>query len=395
MNLTFLNGTELQQQVVRDACSLLLNFSLDYWDFSWTVSFADDPNPDSHNEFATTYYPGPAERETIFRTDFPDYSTDGFSGTAFALECVGHEIGHCLISLLTSEELATVISWFGGDDLWADEDLAWEDRGQEGAAETFKDAFIPQEYRAFANRTNRKLAINKYPAFRRLFRQHSGDGTPVITPNDRPTFWIDSFDDLGEPEAHFDAFANAVDSEGYVSISVGAFGQKAGHTYTAIFPKNGNSQIMDVMMRLSLNDQTVTIGVFYKEVHFTTFVNGDLDEDTIFITGLGYPPGVENVDDWIDLEISDDPDAIRLTWTFLQDNPGLNPHDAWRVEMTAGDPTGEVPAQKRIDYWTGADTEEPGAGGEPQPDPPNSEVTETGRQQGSLRTRKPVSGSVQ
>lgn len=177
MILDFANGTDAQKDVVRDTYRRLLNFSLDPYSFTNTVSFDPDPSPSSDTEFAWTTTTDPAAVETVIRDDFPHFGGHEWNSREFAMETVAHELGHALMGQLPSSDLIRLRDMFVTDPSdWNDTNAAWEDRGLEGAAETFKDAFLPQRFRAYANRTNRKLPIWRYPEFRRIFRQPDQTG---------------------------------------------------------------------------------------------------------------------------------------------------------------------------------------------------------------------------
>ena len=175
MDLTFLNGSDQQKEVVRSAVTSLLHLDLSHFDFAVEVSFVPDPLQELHNEFATTTDGDPVDMR--IREDFPAFAGAEWRSTQFALETVAHEIGHAItdkLPLVDQESLATlfgttVAAWRVGDD--------WKDIPYEGIAETFKDAFLPGDMRAYSNRTNHSIPINKYAEFRSIYRNAEADGT--------------------------------------------------------------------------------------------------------------------------------------------------------------------------------------------------------------------------
>lgn len=180
MQITFTNGTPEQHQVVREALGDLLHLDTDAaFPFAWEISFIPNPVADEHvhHPFAVTVLNGSVPT-TKFRDDFPRFEpTNTWGSPGFARETVIHELGHAAEVNLATDVQEKVAQLFGvaQADLYPTE-KAWQDRPGEGMAETFKDAFLPQHLREFANRTNVKLPIPKYPEFRHLFRSGSGGG---------------------------------------------------------------------------------------------------------------------------------------------------------------------------------------------------------------------------
>lgn len=173
MNVNFLNGSAVQQDVFNSAIDNLLHLDLGRFAFDLDVEFVDNPDPAIDNEFASAYADDSPPRIAL-RSDFPNFApTQLWGSIQFAMETVIHEIAHILIPQLPSEVWQEVLDLFGVTqaDFDDDGDQAWEDRFREGFAETFKDAFLPAFFRFSANRTNVKLPIHKYPAFRAIFRQ--------------------------------------------------------------------------------------------------------------------------------------------------------------------------------------------------------------------------------
>jgi hypothetical protein len=176
MNLTFVNGTDEQKGVVRNAYNSLLHLNLDRFSFDLEVEFIPNPDPTVHNEFATTYAGDTVQIK--IRQDFPAFApTWKWGDVGFASETAVHELGHALWSIIPTVVQDSLLTLFGytrdeyeGQELEGNA-IPWGDRIKEGMAETFKDAFLPLRKRAFANRTNVRLPIPQYPVFRYIWRQ--------------------------------------------------------------------------------------------------------------------------------------------------------------------------------------------------------------------------------
>lgn len=176
MDFTFTGATSRQQQLFLAAAGSLLNFDLDKIETDVTVSFTTNPTPAVHNEFAST-----VGTTISIRTDAPDFSGLDPSGQRWGMpffnEVVAHELCHVLLGLLPAETLDQVADMFDTTTATWDDPEAWVDRPLEGICETFKDAFLPQELRRYANRTNQTIPLHQYPQFRRLFREAEGTGS--------------------------------------------------------------------------------------------------------------------------------------------------------------------------------------------------------------------------
>lgn len=183
MDLTFVNGTGEQKQLFREALAELLHFPTEFIGLAeWTVEFVADPDEGkTHTEFAVTKYTGynSGVALTRMRTDAPHFP-EPWGGINFYKECVIHEFAHAVYSNLPPGTRIQIAELFGAGtdnpEVIFNPDKLWQDRVGEGIAETFKDAFLPQRYRRYSNRTNRKISLRLYPLFRALFRGLTGAG---------------------------------------------------------------------------------------------------------------------------------------------------------------------------------------------------------------------------
>jgi hypothetical protein len=175
MNLTFVNGTNVQRQGVLRVAHGLLNLPFDAIPLNLTVEFVADPNPEVHNEFASTSITyGSSTAAVKISNKAPNWGQP-FRGIQFLQEVFAHELGHAVFAALPEASRDAIAQMFGAKSA----DLAeinppgskWENRYLEGIAETFKDAFLPRRLRLYANRTNRRIAISRYPEFRALVRE--------------------------------------------------------------------------------------------------------------------------------------------------------------------------------------------------------------------------------
>jgi hypothetical protein len=180
--LVFKNGTNVQKELVREALAELLHFPLDSIGLSeWEIEFVADPDEGkSHNEFAiTTYTYNSGEAVTRIRQDAPHFP-EPWGGARFFKETVIHEFAHAVYANLAPGTRLQVAEMFGAttDDpkVIGNPAKLWEERVVEGIAETFKDAFLPQRFRRYANRTKRHLSLLRYQEFRELFRGSFGAG---------------------------------------------------------------------------------------------------------------------------------------------------------------------------------------------------------------------------
>lgn len=182
MILKFLNGNNVQKKVVQETLDELLDFPTDSIGLAtWEFEFTADPDAGkTHTEFAITEYVyGSGVAKTKMRSDFPHFPVP-WNGLGFARECVAHEFFHAVYANLPPGTRVAVARMFGfvGDDLAVlnDPSKPWQRRAIEGIAETAKDAFLPQRFRKFSNRTERRISIKDYPEFRELFRGSKAGG---------------------------------------------------------------------------------------------------------------------------------------------------------------------------------------------------------------------------
>jgi hypothetical protein len=190
MNLSFVNGTQRQQQQWKQALGSLLNFQIDAVPIVVEVEFVDpgEVSEKGHNDLANTTweYDSPTS-STRVRNDAPGYGEQRKSMEALAAsmgltynadvhfnETAVHEFAHSLFAALPEEHRVKIAQMFGAaNDSLSElmpEGVPWEDRIMEGIAETFKEAFLPRRLRVFPNRTNRRIPYNVMPQFRALWR---------------------------------------------------------------------------------------------------------------------------------------------------------------------------------------------------------------------------------
>lgn len=181
MILKFNNGSDLQKQVVRETLNDLLHLPTDNLGLAeWEVEFVADPDEGkTHTEFAITKYEySSGHALTKIRSDFPHFQRPLWNGLGFARECVAHEFFHAVFANLAPGVRDQIVHLFGASsddpDIINDPDKPWERRVVEGIAETAKDAFLPQRYRRYSNRTKRRISIIEYPKFRALVRGVGG-----------------------------------------------------------------------------------------------------------------------------------------------------------------------------------------------------------------------------
>jgi hypothetical protein len=182
MILKFLNGNNVQKKVVQQTLDELLHFPTDSIGLAtWEFEFTADPDAGkTHTEFAITEYAySSGVAKTKMRSDFPHFPVP-WNGLGFARECVAHEFFHAVFANLPAGTRNQIAQLFGApnDNLPAlnDPSKPWELRAIEGIAETAKDAFLPQRFRKFSNRTKRRIPIKDYPEFRELFRGSEAGG---------------------------------------------------------------------------------------------------------------------------------------------------------------------------------------------------------------------------
>lgn len=199
MELSFANGTDLQKSACRTVAHNLLNLPFDDIPLNVTVEFVSDPDPsNTENEFASTSYTYGDPSSTIKIASVAPNWPDPWTGVQFLQETFAHELGHAFFAALPQESRLTLARMFGAksDDLSEinNTSIKWVNRVIEGIAETFKDAFLPQRYRRFANRTNRRISISEYPEFRRIFRNVPGERLRFDIPDGRNLYEIEGPD---------------------------------------------------------------------------------------------------------------------------------------------------------------------------------------------------------
>jgi hypothetical protein len=175
MDLTFVNGNDLQKSACQNVAHNLLNLPFDAIPLDLTIEFVDNPDPAQHNEFAATEWGYGSTQATIKIASIAPNWGGPYRGMAFLQEVFAHELGHAFYAALPRASRVVIAEMFGAasDDL--DElqpsGTEWRNRIIEGIAETFKDAFLPARYRRFTNRTNKRISISRYPEFRVIFRE--------------------------------------------------------------------------------------------------------------------------------------------------------------------------------------------------------------------------------
>ena len=186
MNITFINGTDLQKQVCRTVAHNLLNFPFDEIPLQVTIEFTPDPSPFVQHEYMVTAWSyGSVEPFTKINDKAPNWRQPGSPNNdiRFFQESVAHEYGHGMFAALPEPSRIAIAQMFGAKSDAIEElapaGAAWEDKIIEGIAETFKDAFLPRRYRLFSNRTNHKIPYSKFPEFRRLFRSFGSSDVTI------------------------------------------------------------------------------------------------------------------------------------------------------------------------------------------------------------------------
>lgn len=171
MELHFTNGT-LQQQTWFEQT---MTRSLFPWARITTavhVEFTDEI-PEGHTLFAYTTWGGgrvdhcgrPDEATILIRNDLDDragsvlsHPRTYFAGKRFFMETVMHELGHVVQSKFSSEQVALMSAIFDGSPFDWNGPAEWEEKRQESFTETFKDVYLPRQYRKFDNRTHHRLS---------------------------------------------------------------------------------------------------------------------------------------------------------------------------------------------------------------------------------------------
>lgn len=189
MEFIFTNGTEEQQELWREGAAHLLNLPLDDLPLTITVSFVDPSElPNEQTTLAwTTWTYGSNEATTLVRNDAPSFGDAvgglraeaaarglDWSEATFCIETSAHEVAHAAYASLAEADRVAVAQMFGAStDLTEElspEGSEWQDRVIEAIAETFKEAFVPRQFRVFPNRTNKTISYDRFPEFRHHFR---------------------------------------------------------------------------------------------------------------------------------------------------------------------------------------------------------------------------------
>lgn len=158
---------------VRDALML----DLDGWPITLELAFSEDPDPSQPDEFAITQQIAFDHYLISFRDDAPHFqngpSAAHYDIARFYQETVAHEMGHVLSFALNDLGQALLSRLFNTDnttEAWFPATSQWVDRPGEAIAETFKEAFLPVQFREYPIRTNVRLKYAFYPLFRAIFR---------------------------------------------------------------------------------------------------------------------------------------------------------------------------------------------------------------------------------
>lgn len=204
MELTFLNGTDLQKAACRTAARNLLNLPFDAIPLVVEVEFVADPLPSLHNEFAFTESTYDSIDSKIKIDNIAPNWSPPWSGVRFLQETFAHELGHAYFAALPQTSRVAIAEMFGAESDDPGElkppGSEWEDRIGEGIAETFKDAFLPERFRRYSNRTNKRISITRYPEFRALWREASA-GINASGGLAVPAYDIDNLYRVTEPPA--------------------------------------------------------------------------------------------------------------------------------------------------------------------------------------------------
>lgn len=180
MKIAFTGGSDNQRHLVTQAVNAVNDRYLNLEDMkhTWSVVFLPpnviDTTPhDSFKTFMVTQNDG----TTQIRNDMPFKGQGPYAGVKFFQESVVHELGHHLLGNgpgmghIGNEQQKKIAAMFDSTpSTWNPQNKPWENRAVEGIAETFKDSFLAADRREYFNRTKRKLAIVRYPAFRKQFR---------------------------------------------------------------------------------------------------------------------------------------------------------------------------------------------------------------------------------
>lgn len=174
-SVTFEGGTANQRDLVNETIALSL-YDWNRLQFEVVFRWSSDPIPGYLNELAGTSYrlPVPFERDPCFRPnlawitlrdDLDDPAAPAGGGPQVYRDVVHHELGHVLAAKLHYTQVITLCALYGGNTTqWGGpgSDRAWEDQISESFAETFKDVFLPRQYREWDNRTKWRLPARSY-----------------------------------------------------------------------------------------------------------------------------------------------------------------------------------------------------------------------------------------
>jgi hypothetical protein len=193
---TFVNGNARQKELWGAAAHRFLNYAFADIPLDVEVEFIDAGGVTNHGHTdlaITTYTYGSGSSKTVVRNDAPSFGTQAealkalaasmgvpYSVERFYAETAAHELGHSAFAALTPQLRLAVCRMFGvnTDDTAVLQPAGkpWQQHIAEGIAETFKEAFLPERFRVFPNRTNRRIPYPLFPAFREIFR---GGGSGV------------------------------------------------------------------------------------------------------------------------------------------------------------------------------------------------------------------------
>lgn len=234
MKLTFASGTTRQQTQWRQALDRLISLPTSAIPLQIEVSFVDPAElvtGHATDLAITTWTYGSTSATTKVRNDAPGYGSQRQTLEALAAkmgleynadlhfnETAVHETAHALYAALPQEVRIEIAEMFGAkSDSLAELQpigVAWEDQIIEGIAETFKEAFLPRRFRVFPNRTNRSIPYERFPEFRKLFRDampETGGGELAPGEKETPGYNLDIFAQ-GEPT--FSGWSNPIPGAG-------------------------------------------------------------------------------------------------------------------------------------------------------------------------------------
>lgn len=177
MNFWFSGQYSQEQAAGAITAKEALTLDTDVWPITVELSFLEDPDPNQPDEFAVTNQITTTHYELKFRNDAPHFQNGPAAAhydiKRFYQETVAHELGHVFSFALNSTGTGLLSKLFGVPDTteaWFPSAKGWGDRAGEAIAETFKDAFLPAEYREYDNRTNIHLHYSYMDFFRAIFR---------------------------------------------------------------------------------------------------------------------------------------------------------------------------------------------------------------------------------